>query len=410
MSAGGPSVTLLYHFFHPDDVISARQFAQLAEGLHRRGWSVTVLASDRYCRYPGRTIEPREETWRGIRILRSPRPGFDQAGSVSRLANALVLMGRWSARLRALPPQDVVVAGTDPQFLALLFPRIRRMHPSAALVHWCHDLYPEAVMADTGSPAVRWAAGRLRPAMRRAYRAVDLMADIGPCMRARLDRYGHGAARATLTPWALVEPEAPRPPDPDVRRALFGDAALGLLYSGNMGRAHDFADLLGLARAVRRLNPAIVFAFACRGNRAAELKAAVRPDDVNVRLADFCAEEDLDRRLGAADIHLLSLRPEWEGIVVPSKFFGAIAVGRPVLYAGPRTSSVAAWIAEFDLGLCLDGTNTGPVAAQLARIAADPAQRRAWQDNALRAYRERFARSVQLDAWDRQLRDWVARR
>ncbi|MCX5907574.1 MAG: hypothetical protein NTY64_10405, partial [Deltaproteobacteria bacterium] len=63
-----PSAAILYHFFHPDDVVSARHFSEFAEELAKRGWSVTVLTSNRYCRYRGRKISLPEEEWKGIRI------------------------------------------------------------------------------------------------------------------------------------------------------------------------------------------------------------------------------------------------------------------------------------------------------------------------------------------------------
>src|SRR5207247_168597 len=102
--------------------------------------------------------------------------------------------------------------------------------------------------------------------------------------------------------------------------------------------------------------------FAVRGNRADELRAAIRPDDDNVQLAGFAPEEALEARLAAADIHLVSLRPEWSGVVVPSKFFGALAVGRPVLFAGPRDCGIARWIEEHGVGWVLEAGTEEQVA------------------------------------------------
>ena len=76
--------------------------------------------------------------------------------------------------------------------------------------------------------------------------------------------------------------------DAEARRALFPRAKLALLYSGTMGRAHDFEALLRLARACRRRSgDAVSICFAVRGNRADELRAAVGADDTNVSLVDF---------------------------------------------------------------------------------------------------------------------------
>ena len=212
-------------------------------------------------------------------------------------------------------------------------------------MHWCFDVYPEAIAADGLGATGAMLTPVARAMMGAAYRRFDALVDIGPRMGDRLADYRSGARQETLVPWALAEVEQPVPIDGEARRELFPRARLALLYSGTMGRAHDFDAFLQLARACRRRSgDAVSICFAVRGNRAAELRAAVGPDDTNVAFADFADEQSLQRRLAAADFHLISLRDEWAGVVVPSKFFASLAVGRPVLYAGPADSEIARWI------------------------------------------------------------------
>jgi glycosyltransferase involved in cell wall biosynthesis len=109
-------------------------------------------------------------------------------------------------------------------------------------------------------------------------------------------------------------------------------------------------------------------------------------------------------------LHLLSLRPEWAGIVVPSKFFGSLAVGRPVVYAGPTDSEVAAWIAEYDVGLHIAGDNVAAVSDRLHALLADPADVVRWQANALAVHQRQFSKRAVNDRWDDLLRGLVASR
>ena len=152
----------------------------------------------------------------------------------------------------------------------------------------------------------------------------------------------------------------------------FGDARLGVLYSGSFGRAHSFTELLALARRLR--SSGIHLAFSVRGNREAELRAAVTPDDTNVSFAPFVSEGDLSRRLGAADVHAVSLRSEWTGTFVPSKFQAALAAGRPVLFAGSPDAALARWVAEFGVGFTLtpEPASVESTAAALLALAEDP--------------------------------------
>jgi glycosyltransferase involved in cell wall biosynthesis len=242
----------------------------------------------------------------------------------------------------------------------------------------------------------------LQLALRLAYRCCDLIVDIGLCMRDVLGRYGSRAQVETLTPWALVEPAAPALSDPTVRRELFGDAKLGLLYSGTFGRAHSYEEFLALARLLR--SESIAFCFAGRGNRADQLRQAITPEDTNIRFAGFASEEDLEKRLGAADIHLVSLQPSWTGTVVPSKFFGSLAIGRPVIFAGSEKAAIAQWIRAYDLGWLLQTDSLEATASALRDLARAPDKLASLHQRCHRVYHDQFAREHVIDGWDRALR------
>src|SRR5262245_52437103 len=116
-----PKITLLYHYFYPDDVVSARHFAGLAEGLHARGWDVEVMPSNRSCRDEQQTY-PLHEAWHGIQIRRVWRPRMRQASGRGRVVNALWMIAAWSGiGLRRGPRlPDVLLMGTDPVLSVLV--------------------------------------------------------------------------------------------------------------------------------------------------------------------------------------------------------------------------------------------------------------------------------------------------
>ena len=400
-----PRVTVLYQFMHPDDVVSARQLSDLAEGLAARGYDVEARPSNRAWDDRAGAF-PRRERWHEVAYRRVWRPPFEQARASGRLLNAAWMIAAWSAIGLARRPPDVIVVGTDPVLAVLIARAVKRVRPGVLIAHWCFDVYPEAavvegMLAEGGAPA-----RLLSRLMGSAYRACDLVADIGPCMRELLDTYGHGARRATLTPWALVEPPEVARPDPETRRALFGDAPLGLLYAGTFGRAHAHEDLLALARRLR--DDDVGFCFGVRGNRASALRAAVTADDRNVRFAGFAPEAELERRLGAADVHLASLRSDWTGVVVPSKFFGSLAMGRPVIFAGSRRSSIARWIEQHGVGWVLDAGSIDAVAADLRRLASARGELEALWARCHRVYQERFSEDAVIGRWDEEIRAMIA--
>lgn len=394
---------MLYHFLPPDDVVSAQVFGGLCEGLAARGWDVTARPSNRSCHDPY-ARHPRRETWRGVTLRRVSRPAFSQSSGKGRILNSLFVTAAWS--LEALRPgsgYDAVLVGTDPVLSVSALRAWKLFRPATKRAHWAFDVYPDAAVADgllrKGSLAERL----LALVAAASVRAAQLVADLGPCMRPLLPA-DPAACRETLPPWALVEPPAPLPVDAAERRALFGDARLGVLYSGSFGRAHSFDEVLALARRLR--GTGIRFAFSVRGNREAALRAAVTPADDNVSFAPFVPEGDLSRRLGAADLHAVSLRPEWTGTVVPSKFQGALAAGRPVLFAGSASAAPARWIAELGLGFHVtsEPASLDAAAKGLLALADDPAALAALRARCHAAYAERFSRETTVAKWDAALR------
>jgi colanic acid biosynthesis glycosyl transferase WcaI len=401
-----PKALIFYHFFYPDDVISATIISELAEGLVKRGWDVTAMPSNRACHDQSNTYPPAEE-WKGIHIRRIWRPKLPQSSAIGRFLNAAWMIFRWSmAALSFRQPPDVIIIGTDP-ILSLVAVRFWKfVRPRTLVVHWCFDLYPEAAIAD-GLLKPQGIADRLiRWLLRPAYRECDLLADIGYCMRARLASYETPAKLVTLTPWALEEPSAPLEPDLAERKLLFGNAALALMYSGSFGRAHSYQEILGLARLLRGYDIRLVFGV--RGNREQMLREAVGEEDVNVTFCGFAAADRLEARLSAPDIHVASLRTEWTGMVVPSKFFGAIAAGRPVLFSGSPDSALARWIECYGLGWVLTPDNICQIADQIISYASSAEQQMRMRQNCYDIYQKCFSKDYVIDSFDRELRETLS--
>jgi colanic acid biosynthesis glycosyl transferase WcaI len=294
-----------------------------------------------------------------------------------------------------------VIVGTDPVLSVILATIWKTLRPRTRVAHWCFDLFPEAAIADGLLKQESGLVKMLKPALRSAYRSCDLLVDIGSCMRARLEAYRPSGQQVTLTPWALAEPERPLTVDDQERSAIFGDARLALLYSGNFGRAHASDLILQLAR---RLEPhGTRVAFSVRGNRVDALRsdAANIP---NVVFRPFAAQANLEARLSAADIHVVSVRDGFTGTVVPSKFFGALAAGRPVLYSGSPDSCIANWIHEHQVGWVLTQSNLEAVAAELVDYSQNSGRLARLFDHCHNVYRRHFSKKMVADRWDAELR------
>lgn len=417
-------VFLLYHFFHPDDVVSARLYSDLAVELTQSGYEVTAFPSTRRCHGSAVRLAKRE-SWAGGKIRRVWRPDWDQQRTLGRFGNTLFMLIGWAWLALVTPRRrgEIMIVGTDPVLGVLATIPWRILRPRSRIIHWCHDVYPDAAIADGMIDGRAWWVRLIQWILGIAYRRCDTIADLGICMR-RLLQTSRGDAiedadeadnltatttrwrsgpYATVVPWSLVEPPSVVDPDAAVRQELFGDSRLGLLYSGNFGRAHSYETLLELARRLR--GQRIGFCFAGRGMRMDEIRSEVTAADDNIRFAGFADESQLSLRLAAADVHLVSLRPTWTGTVVPSKFFGALAAGRPVLFAGDSRSAIARWITRHEIGWVLTDDTIDAVAAGIPLLADDPSSVVAMRQRCFDVYQREFSRSVQMRRWKSLLED-----
>jgi colanic acid biosynthesis glycosyl transferase WcaI len=338
-----------------------------------------------------------------VSIRRIWRPNLRQASDAGRFLNAAWMIFRWSMLALTLRPHpDVLLVGTDP-ILSLSVARVWRIFsPGTRVVHWCHDIYPEAAIADGLLPRRGLLTRFFAALMGSAYRKCSLIVDLGPCMRAVLLRYPSRAKRETIVPWAFEEPETPLPMAVSERLAVFGNARLALLYSGSFGRAHSYKEILDLAELLHPWGVKLVFSV--RGKRQEELKQAVEQRNAGIGIVPFASSDRLQDRLACADIHVVTLRSDWTGMVVPSKFFGALAAGRPVLFVGGADSSLARWIQEFEIGWVLTSENLHQVSEQLLSYMESTEKIAAMQQRCFTVYQQFFSRATQIQKFDRSLR------
>jgi colanic acid biosynthesis glycosyl transferase WcaI len=257
------------------------------------------------------------------------------------------------------------------------------------------DLYPDVIAAHGGLSPSGWLYRLLGRLTRRQLSGAALVLALGPRMRERVACYVSPPTRLEWTPlWGSVPAGGPDPSAVAAWRARRGWAASDcvFLYSGNMGLGHRLGELLEAAGRLGGAGP--VWAFAGGGRRREEVErfAAARPD-ARVQLLPYVAQDDVVASLAAADVHLVSLRSPWQGLIVPSKLPAAFGLGRPVVYVGPRDSEPADWTLESGGGWV---AGEGDVAGVLAAVAsASVPEERRRRGEAGRAFaRARFDREA----------------
>src|SRR6266436_1579203 len=114
-SPSHPRLLVLYHFFHPEQVVSASIFSDFAAEQARRGWDVTALTCNRSHGDDDVRLPP-EELWSGARVRRDFRPAWSQKKPLPRLGNSAWLLSAWFLETIKLGAFDAIVVGSDPTF------------------------------------------------------------------------------------------------------------------------------------------------------------------------------------------------------------------------------------------------------------------------------------------------------
>ena len=403
-------VIIVNRFFAPDQSATSRMATSLAAGLAAQGVEVEAIASAALHDDPSRRLA-RSETIAGVRVTRVAGGRFGRGRLIGRALDYAVfhVAGAWRL-LRAAAAGDVCIVCTDPPLMSVsaLAPLgLRR----AAMVNWLNDLFPE-VAFDAGVMRSGGVAGKLALALRDfSLRRASLNVAPMERMAAYLKLRGAAAERAVVIPhWSegdVLAPMAAR--DSRLRREWGLQDKFVVGYCGNLGRAHDFDCLLAAADALRGRED-IVFLVVGGGHRLAWLQnEAARRKLTNFVFKPLQPESRLRECLAAPDAHFVSLLPAFEISVIPSKFYGVLAAGRPTLFVGATDGEIARTVRENACGEAF-GVEDGPaLAACIRALAADPALTASWGANARALFDARFSRARGLSAWREAIVSCAAR-
>ena len=386
-------------YYWPDHASTAQHLNDLAEHLAARGHDVHVLCG-RGAYRAGLDRPPLRETRNGVTIHRVPTTSLGRRSTLTRMVDYLSFYLRATALALFLPRFDAVATLTTPPIIGLIGTMLRALKGSKH-VYWSMDLHPDASLALGRMSSKNPVAAALAAISNLAYRRADRVVVLGPYMAERIIAKGVGPDRlATIPVWSRRDEVYPLPREGHpVRSALGLEAKFVAMYSGNLGLAHSFFEFLEAARRLRD-RADIVFLFVGDGPRLAEVRAAKARERLdNVRLLDYVPREQLHASLSTADVHLISMRREMTGIVVPGKLYGAMASGRPALFVGPERCESADAIRDAGCGITIRLGDSAALVEALVALADDPARARTLGDRARSAFLDRYERDICCEAW-----------
>jgi colanic acid biosynthesis glycosyl transferase WcaI len=331
---------LLYHFMHPDQNVSAQHFSQLGQSLAELGYSIYAWPSNR-TRAGGTRLDT-AETISNIEYERVNRFDFNQSRGIGRIFNSFVVITVWIFRFLVYRKKfDAIILGTDPIFSYVAIPFFKLINPNIRILYWVFDLHPEGTIAE-GAKIPAFILKTIKLLAKYSYASADYVIPLSECMQNKLEKnYGDLNIHNLIAPWAIEEDFVASENDIEMeRQLLFGDCRIAILYSGNYGKCHDLDPLITLAECAKADGR---FGFCIAGNATSDaqvLKKIKSKSLTNIKLAEMVPYEKLPARLKAADLHFVSVKSGFSGVVVPSKMFGALAMDKPVIVSADEDCSL----------------------------------------------------------------------
>ena len=234
---------------------------------------------------------------------------------------------------------------------------------------------------------------------------------VGQGMATRLQKLGLAPdTNQVINNWADGSIVAPLPlEENDLRKEWVPGDRFVVCYAGNLGRVHDVDTMLAAMTLLQEraknspsdLAAKIMFVFIGGGAKRALLeREALKRGLTNFRMRPYQPKERLGETLGVGDVHLVSLDPALEGLIVPSKFYGIAAAGRPTIFIGAEHGEIGRMLKENDCGFTVAPGDGEALTERILALAGDRDLCAALGTRARVAFERQWDKEQALAKWE----------
>jgi colanic acid biosynthesis glycosyl transferase WcaI len=300
-------ILILNQYAPPDPAPTAKLVGEIAAALTQDGHAVTIIGTNQNYRRAGSRRENRL-----IRELRALAQLFFKG-------------------LRCKRPEIVLSTSSPPGLLVIA--TFLCVLKRAKSVHWAMDLYPELAFAlARGLPAfVRTLFfGATGVCYRYAAKVVTLDEDMRESISTK-----YGVQAEIIRPW-LLQREFPTnlnyPPKSEFT----------WLYSGNLGRAHEWKTLVDAQALLEERNLPVRLIFQGGGPEWPSAQQSGKSLGLqHVGWFPYAPEEKLIESLLAAHVMVATQKPVVRGLLWPCKLGLIMALPRPIVFIGATDGAIA---------------------------------------------------------------------
>ena len=358
---------LIYaHYFYPDVASTGQILTELCEGMIDT-FDITVICV--VPSYSG-TIDEKYKTKRiykeehnGIKIIRVRVPECQKSNKISRIKNLLAYFFNSLLATLKIEKQDYIYTISQPPILGGVLGVLGKWLKGGKLIYNIQDFNPEQTMA-VGYSKNKLLLNTVMAVDKFSCKKADKVIVVGRDMQETLrNRFNNKKVpkNVFINNWInekeIYPLEQNHPRIMEFKEKYNLQDKFIIMYSGNIGLYYDLENIIKVIGEFKDRED-VVFAFVGDGTVKDKIEAYVSENNLsNVTFIPYQDKADLIYSLNAADIHWVVNAKGIKGVSVPSKLYGVMAAGKPVLGVLDEGSEARLIVEDCNCGLCIEPGN-----------------------------------------------------
>ncbi len=326
------NIVLINQYYYPFQTATAQLLEELAEYLAQNGKKISIITGTN-----GKKDLLSRESRNGVLIHRV-KNSADGNRILRKFFSYLSFHFSLWKTMKIIKEQTILMTFSTPP-LCGFFPQKYKKKKDFFMIINSQDLYPDLLVALKRINPNSMLFKCLRSAAKRIYNNSDRIVTVGYEMKGIISqRYRIDEGKITVIEnWALDDLE--KKPITPVKKE--NESTLKILYTGNMGRSHEYKTLLDGIKGLRN-TPGIDFIITGGGyNYEIFKKEAERENLGNIHFRGFVPKKELSELIDSADLCIVIGNEELIGHVVPSKFYGYLSRAKPILYINSGNDEIS---------------------------------------------------------------------
>lgn len=369
---------LIYaHYFYPDVASTGQILAELAEGMID-AFDITVI-----CVVPSYSgvIEEKYkskriyiEDYKGIKLVRVRVPEFTKSNKISRIKNLLAYFFNSLIATTKIEKQDYIYTISQPPILGGVLGVLGKWIKGGKLIYNIQDFNPEQTIA-VGYAKNKLLLNTVMAVDKLSCKNSDKVIVVGRDMQETLkNRFNNKKVPSNVFINNWINEKEIYPLEQNHPKIVAFKEKYNLkdkfiiMYSGNIGLYYDLENIIKVIGEFKDRED-VVFAFIGDGTVKSKIEEYVTNNNLNnVTFIPYQDKADLIYSLNAADIHWVVNAKGIKGVSVPSKLYGVMAAGKPVLGVLDEGSEARLIVEECNCGVCIEPGNYKEISRNIEYI------------------------------------------